>query len=249
MTSPVGGRRGRRTGSWLLLGVGLAAAVTGGWLAVDPPGSAAAGPDAGTVPTARAVTPQVTPARSPSRFVSGLTVTRTAAPAVTAPTGTGPSAASAPSVAVAAGPPVALRLPGSNGAAPVVPVTSTDGALGVPEDPSVLGWWAVGARPGQGVGSVVVDGHIDTAKDGLGVFAQLPSLDVGARVVLTDATGRATAYTVTARRSFPKASLPDADVFDQTVAERLVLITCGGPFDRVTRHYRDNVVVYGVPAT
>jgi len=241
VTSPVGGRRGRRTGSWLLAGVGLAAAITGGWLAVDPPRSAAAGPDEGTVPTAGPVIPQATPTPIPAPVVPAPTGSRTTAPSVPAPSAT---ATTGP-----AGPPVTLRLPGSRGAAPVVPVTATEGALDVPADPSVLGWWAVGARPGQGVGSVVVDGHIDTAKDGLGVFAQLPSLDIGARVVLTDATGRATAYTVTARRSFPKTQLPGADVFDQTVGERLVLITCGGPFDRVTRHYRDNVVVFAVPAT
>lgn len=228
-------------GSWLLLGAGLAAAATGGWLAVDPPGSGAEGADAGPVPTSRPA-PALTRARpairgTPRTAPDGYTGHRATAPPVV------PTSALSP-----AGPPVTLRLPASSGAAPVVPVTSTGGALDVPADPSVLGWWAVGARPGQGVGSVVVDGHIDTAKDGLGVFARLPRLGIGSRVVLTDADGRATAYTVTARRSFPKAQLPGADVFDQTVGERLVLITCGGPFDAVTRHYRDNVVVYGVPS-
>jgi hypothetical protein len=29
---------------------------------------------------------------------------------------------------------------------------------------------------------------------------------------------------------------------------RLVLITCGGPFDQVRHGYRDNLVVYAVPA-
>ncbi len=29
---------------------------------------------------------------------------------------------------------------------------------------------------------------------------------------------------------------------------RLVLVTCGGPFDRVAGHYRDNVVLTAVPA-
>jgi hypothetical protein len=28
----------------------------------------------------------------------------------------------------------------------------------------------------------------------------------------------------------------------------LVLITCGGPFDQVHHSYRDNLVVYAVPA-
>lgn len=217
-------------GSWLLLGAGLAAAATGGRLAVDPPGSGAVGADAGPVPTARAA--------------PALTTMRSLVPVTPRPIPVTPRLIRV----IPAGPPVTLRLPGGSGAAAVVPVTAAGGALDVPADPSVLGWWAVGARPGQGVGSVVVDGHIDTAQDGLGVFARLPRLDIGSRVVLTDAHGRATAYTVTARRTFPKAQLAGADIFDQTVDERLVLITCGGPFDPVTRHYRDNVVVYGVPA-
>jgi hypothetical protein len=35
--------------------------------------------------------------------------------------------------------------------------------------------------------------------------------------------------------------------FARDGAVRLTLITCGGPFDQDTRHYRDNVVVTAVP--
>ena len=57
---------------------------------------------------------------------------------------------------------------------------------------------------------------------------------------------RTVSYTVAAVRTYSKADLP-AEVFDQAGAPRLVLISCGGPFDRVRRSYRDNVVGYGVP--
>jgi hypothetical protein len=60
----------------------------------------------------------------------------------------------------------------------------------------------------------------------------------------TDRSGR---RAVAAVRTYAKGDLP-ADVFDQAGAPRLVLISCGGPFDRARRSYRDNVVVYGVPA-
>jgi len=143
-------------------------------------------------------------------------------------------------------PVVGVRLPGDR-TATVVPVTATQGALAVPDDPSVLGWWSTGARPGAGVGSVVVDGHVDSARDGLGVFAALRALTVGQRVEVVDQAGRRWSYRVTGRRSYPKTALADSDVFDQSVSERLVLVTCGGVFDRVTRHYADNVVVYARP--
>ena len=59
------------------------------------------------------------------------------------------------------------------------------------------------------------------------------------------ASGRLT-YVVQAVRSYPKAALP-VEVFDRSGAPRLVLITCGGSFDRRTRHYADNIVAYAVP--
>ena len=51
------------------------------------------------------------------------------------------------------------------------------------------------------------------------------------------------AYRVTARRELGKAALP-ADLFATDGPPRLVLVTCGGRFDRTTRHYTDNVIVY-----
>ena len=48
-------------------------------------------------------------------------------------------------------------------------------------------------------------------------------------------------------RRYPKATLPVADVFAGDVEPRLVLVTCGGAFDPVSRHYADNVVAYAVP--
>jgi hypothetical protein len=43
-----------------------------------------------------------------------------------------------------------------------------------------------------------------------------------------------------------KADLP-TDIWSQRAPNRLFVVTCGGPFDPVTRHYRDNVVVAAVP--
>jgi hypothetical protein len=65
--------------------------------------------------------------------------------------------------------------------------------------------------------------------------------------VMTD-TGRALTYRVVGRRVYSKQSLP-SEVFSTRGPPRLVLITCGGPFNTATHHYRDNVVVYAVPRT
>ena len=58
-------------------------------------------------------------------------------------------------------------------------------------------------------------------------------------------TGPAPAtYVVQARRRYAKDALPWRDLFQQDVEARLLLVTCGGDFDRAARSYRDNVVVY-----
>ncbi len=147
----------------------------------------------------------------------------------------------------AAAPPVVLRMPRLGLSARVVPVgVGPAGALAVPDDPSVLGWWNSGAAPGGGSGSIVVDGHVDSARHGIGVFARLRELEVGDKVELSAASGRIVVFAVAGRRSYAKSALPPS-VFDQSLGERLVLITCGGRFDRRTAHYNDNVVLYAVP--
>jgi hypothetical protein len=45
----------------------------------------------------------------------------------------------------------------------------------------------------------------------------------------------------------PKDSLPTS-LYSRRGRPRLVLVTCGGPFDAGIGHYRDNVVVTAVPA-
>ncbi len=166
-------------------------------------------------------------------------------------TSDGETAARAPGLAPpprASAPPVRLELPGLGLTASVIPVVvAAGGALAVPDDPAVVGWWAGGALPGGGQGSVIIDGHVDSYRQGLGAFARLVELAPGDLVLVTGATGETRRYRMTGRRQFPKAELPAANVFAQEVQERLVLITCGGTFDSVRRRYADNVVVFAVP--
>jgi hypothetical protein len=143
--------------------------------------------------------------------------------------------------------PVRLDLPGRAVTAPVVPVgTGPDGALVIPDPPQTVGWWAPGALAGSGSGTVVVAGHVDSRLEGIGALAVLPDLTVGEDAVLTGEHGAVLRYRVVARREFVKTALPPG-TFDRTGAPRLVLITCGGRFDRGTRSYEDNIVVYAEP--
>lgn len=125
--------------------------------------------------------------------------------------------------------------------APVDPVdTQPGGALGLPADVRRVGWWTGGALPADPQGTVVLAGHVDDST-GRGAFFSLRDVAVGARIEVT--TGRSTvAYAVTGVARYRKQALP-RDLFTTAGPPRLALITCGGPFDSSTGHYRDNVVV------
>lgn len=157
-----------------------------------------------------------------------------------------PAPAAAAPTQSTAGTPTAISLRGVT--APVVPVrTEPDGQLAVPDPASTVGWWIPSALPGGTGGTTVLAGHVDSRLTGLGTFSVLRDLQPGETVAISDAGGRMIAYSVTARQEYGKAQLPVQDLFVSGGPPRLVLITCGGEFDRTTRSYADNVVVYAVP--
>lgn len=152
-------------------------------------------------------------------------------------------------LATARGPgrPLSVTIPSQTIGGAVVPVgyDRRTGELGVPGDPLTLGWWEDSALPGSRNGTVVMAGHVDTQTRGKGVLFDLEQIDPGQRIEVLTKRGVVT-YKVAARHTYAKAELP-ADVFAQSGRARLVLITCGGPFDARTHHYAYNVVVYALP--
>jgi hypothetical protein len=117
------------------------------------------------------------------------------------------------------------------------------GTLDQPRDPGRAGWFAQGIRPGE-PGPAVVAGHVDS-RSGPGVFARLRALRPGAAVTVIDADGTPVTFSVDVVRSYAKDGFPTHEVYGATPDPQLRLITCGGAFNRTTRHYESNVVVYG----
>lgn len=144
--------------------------------------------------------------------------------------------------------PVTLSIPSLGVRASVLPVINDNGTLGVPDDPAQVGWWSASALAGAATGTVVLDGHVDSATAGPGALFRLASLKADDPITLTTGTGQLRRYTVTGRRVYVKAGGLPADIFDQHGPARLVLISCGGPFDRTAGSYLDNIVVFAVPA-
>ncbi|WP_436532674.1 class F sortase [Actinoplanes sp. HUAS TT8] len=216
-----------------------------------------------------------TPRRSPGRALllialgvvlagaAGLVVHRSqprpdfGAPAVTALEAPAPSEAIArvpvidgtvPAV-TAVDRPSRLRIPGLgvDAAVDVVGIEASTGEVAVPPGIDRVGWYRFGPGFSATAGSIVVAGHVDGAA-GKGAFFRLGSLDRGERITLTGGDGAERQFEVVARERYRKTAIPLAKYFARDGAVRLTLITCGGPFDARTRHYRDNVVVTASPA-
>jgi len=130
---------------------------------------------------------------------------------------------------------------------PVVPVgVREDGTMELPDTVNAIGWYQFGARPADRSGTTVLAGHVDTRKEGLGPLAGLRSVDRGAEIRLTAADGTSRRYRVARVQTIRKARLPLEQLFARGGAENLIVITCGGPYDRQTG-YRDNVVLTARP--
>ena len=161
-----------------------------------------------------------------------------------------------------------VAIPAIDVHATVVPegVTSS-GALGIPSDIAMVGWWTGGARPGATAGTVVLAGHVDGRnaagvpvegalfyldRTPLGSTVSVTSTVTGPTGASTTATTTATTtYRVVAKRQVTKTVFPRlaSSIFTTAGAPRLVLVTCGGPFDQETRQYLDNEVLWAVPVS
>lgn len=142
--------------------------------------------------------------------------------------------------------PVRLRVPSLGIDAPVAGVgVASDGQLAVPNDLVRVGWYGAGALPGD-AGTALFAAHVDHAHSP-GVFFRLDRLVPGATVQVVRADGTVSTFSVVARRMIAKPLLPVADLTQPGGTPRLVLVTCGGSYDRGRRSYRDNVLVYAVP--
>ncbi|MDF9877144.1 class F sortase [Cellulosimicrobium cellulans] len=131
---------------------------------------------------------------------------------------------------------------------PVEPTgVDPEGRMALPGSGDVAAWYRFGPAPASPAGTTVVAAHVDDP-DGVGPFARLAEITTGARVDVVDATGASYTYTVTDVRSVPKPDVPLDELFDRTGERRLVLVTCGGAWDRDRRSYSDNVVVTATPA-
>ncbi|GEL98562.1 class F sortase [Cellulomonas terrae] len=149
---------------------------------------------------------------------------------------------------VATPPPVQIVVPDVGIDMAVDPVgVRDDGEMEIPEDADRAGWYRFGPAPADPAGATVVAAHVDSVQTGVGQFARLRDVAVGAAVTVTSADGSPHEYRVVTVEKVPKDGAPVDQWFDRSGAPRLVLVTCGGTFRRDIGHYTDNVVVTAEP--
>lgn len=120
------------------------------------------------------------------------------------------------------------------------------GQLTVPSDGNLLGWYQYGPDLRAATGSMVIVGHVDT-ESGPGAFFRLGHLQPGDVVTVTGSDGGDHEFEVVAREAVSKRDIALERYFTSEGVFRLTLITCGGPFERDSGRYRDNIVVTAVP--
>ena len=124
---------------------------------------------------------------------------------------------------------------------------AADGSLAVPQpgpDYDSAGWYRYSPAPGA-LGPAVIVGHVDSQRGGPSVFFRLGQLHPRDEVRVTRVDGTVAVFAVDRVQRFAKTAFPTQLVYGNTDYAALRLITCGGPFDRSTGHYLDNVVVTG----
>ncbi|GHF45738.1 hypothetical protein GCM10017566_18480 [Amycolatopsis bartoniae] len=213
----------------------LLAVSTGGVL-LSPPTAAVAG------------TPHALPV-APAPAVIQQTQQATASPPSPVTTAPPPASSVAPAPAVATTPaqaPGTVRLP-SGSTARLVRQEVVGGVLPVPRSLNDAAWW--GADLDAPRGATVFAGHVNWAGR-TGPFAELWTARIGQEVTVVAPDGRLLRYRVSQLISLQKDELPHraVELFGQTGAHRLVLVTCGGEWVGGAQGYAENRVAIADPA-
>lgn len=196
---------------------------------------------------------QVTAFEPGSPVDAGLTQGRAAPNPSSGPGGSYGDPAGGPdreraAVALSAGPPNSLSIPG-RADIPVVDATVREGVLEPPAgDIGTVGIWRGGAPLESESGTTLIAGHVNYVGQGNGAFFGLAGVRVGDRITTTGPGAVVAGWRVTEVQVTAKTVGVDQDALaGPDGARRLVLVTCGGAFDDAASGYEDNVYVWAVP--
>ena len=137
-----------------------------------------------------------------------------------------------------------LRIPSIGVSALIESVgTTPTGKMDIPLRIADVGWYKEGTPIG-GIGSAVIDGHVDDTFGLPAVFAHLSDLKNNDDIYVTTTKGTELHFKVTDVSDYSLVDAPVGDIFNDTSGARLIrLITCKGSWDNGTYSYDHRVVV------
>ena len=194
-----------------------------------------------TTPTVTSDTSAPSTVQAPSTPAAETApVSRTPTPAPTTPFDPTTASATPP---MSAATPIRLTIPSIGVDSDLMGLgLQADGTLQVPPTGFPAGWYTGAPTPGE-LGPAIIAGHVDW--DGRpGVFFDLRDLSPGGEITIDRQDGSTARFRVDRVERFPKDQFPTHRVYADLDHAGLRLITCGGDFDRTTRSYQDNLVVF-----
>lgn len=144
-----------------------------------------------------------------------------------------------------ASPPVSFAIPGIGAGSDLLRLLlRDDGSLAVPpaEPGSPAAWYANSPTPGQR-GPAVLLGHVNATDGSAGVFARLSELEPGDTIEVEREDGTLAVFSVDRGVAYGKDEFPTDEVYGNTEAPELRLITCDG-YNALTREFEENYIVY-----
>jgi len=117
-----------------------------------------------------------------------------------------------------------------------------DGTIEVPEGYDKVGWYKLGAAPGE-IGTATILGHVDSY-EGAEVFYLLGQLEPGDKVLVDREDGTTATFMVDKLERYSQNDFPAEKVYGMTDYPSLRLITCTGSYDHDQLRYSHNLVVY-----
>jgi LPXTG-site transpeptidase (sortase) family protein len=118
---------------------------------------------------------------------------------------------------------------------------AASGDMDVPSNADDVGWFEMGARPGE-LGSAVMAGHFDDKDGRAGVFYGISNLEIGDELFIEDDKGIFLTFVVRGIRIFDPGYVDE--VFNQVNGKYLNIITCDGAWDNKTKSFSKRLVVF-----
>ncbi|SDT22219.1 Sortase family protein [Pseudarthrobacter equi] len=186
------------------------------------------------------------PSPSATSDTASPAVPQSGAATATAPAGPPAAPAAALPQVMGSSDPVTLSIPSIGVRTDLLHLgLRTNGALEVPQDTghgAPASWYNGSPTPGAR-GPAVILGHVNALGGATGVFAGLRDLEPGSEISISRADGSTAEFTVDRGALYSKNDFPTLEVYGNTDAAELRLITCDG-YDPATGLFDDNYVIY-----